>query len=135
MSPGNSEEGRRLLGSLTWPKALPLFSLNQTSNAARSTFSILPRSGDWHVGDELRVRIQVKDYLGNPKKGGGDFIIARLHNQELEAGVVGQVLDHLNGTFSAVFPLLWNGTAQVEVSLNSVEVIQGHILVRVFRIY
>lgn len=69
------------------------------------------------MGDELRVRIQVNDYNGNPKKAGGDFIMARLHNRELGAGVVGQVLDHLNGTFSAIFPLLWNGAAEVEVTL------------------
>nr|XP_040028821.1 NXPE family member 3-like [Gasterosteus aculeatus aculeatus] len=54
---------------------------------------------------------------GRPKKSGGDFITARLHNQKLEAGVAGQVVDHLNGSYSAVFSLLWEGDAQVEVTL------------------
>lgn len=67
------------------------------------------------MGDELTVRIQLRDYNGNPKTSGGDFLISRLHNQELGAGVVGQVQDHLNGTFTAVFPLMWNGKADVEV--------------------
>lgn len=119
LSPENAVEGRRLLDSITWPETLPLpnpFSLSETSNAAKSTFTILPQSREWRVGDELRVRIQVNDYNGNPKKAGGDFIMARLHNRELGAGVVGQVLDHLNGTFSAIFPLLWNGAAEVEVN-------------------
>ncbi|KAJ0067152.1 hypothetical protein NL108_012845 [Boleophthalmus pectinirostris] len=59
----------------------------------------------------------MKDFYGNPKRSGGDFVIAKLQNLQLGAGVVGQVQDHLNGTFTAVFPLLWNGTANVKVML------------------
>ncbi|KAK7933630.1 hypothetical protein WMY93_004526 [Mugilogobius chulae] len=121
LSPGNREEGRRLLDSITWPETPPLpkpFSLNVTTDPSRSTFHIENAQGEsWRVGDDLTVRIQLKDFYGNPKTSGGDFIIARLHNLQLGAGVVGQVQDHLNGTFTAVFPLLWNGTAHVEVTL------------------
>uniref|UniRef100_A0A8C6TQQ3 NXPE C-terminal domain-containing protein n=1 Tax=Neogobius melanostomus TaxID=47308 RepID=A0A8C6TQQ3_9GOBI len=120
LSPGNAEEGRKLLDSITWPDTPPLskpFSLNLTTSGVKSSFTIVPRTGGWRVGDELTVRIQLRDYNGNPKKSGGDFLISRLHNRELGAGVVGQVQDHLNGTFTAVFPLLWNGTADVEVML------------------
>ena len=35
----------------------------------------------------------------------------------LGAGVAGKVLDHLNGSYSAVFSLLWEGSAQVEVTM------------------
>uniref|UniRef100_A0A8C6V6Q9 Neurexophilin and PC-esterase domain family, member 3 n=1 Tax=Neogobius melanostomus TaxID=47308 RepID=A0A8C6V6Q9_9GOBI len=90
------------------PPTDPLYSLS---------FSIVLRDGGWRVGDELMVRIQLRDYNGNPKKSGGDYLTSRLHNRMLGAGVVGQVQDHLNGTFTAVFPLLWNGTADVEVLL------------------
>uniref|UniRef100_A0A8C6SEJ5 Neurexophilin and PC-esterase domain family, member 3 n=1 Tax=Neogobius melanostomus TaxID=47308 RepID=A0A8C6SEJ5_9GOBI len=120
LSPDNAEEGRRLLDSIAWPETPPLhkpFSLNLTTSAAKSSFSIVPRSGGWKVGDKLTVTIQLRDFNGNPKKGGGDFIFSRLHNRTLGAAVVGQVQDHLNGTFTAVFPLLWNGTANVEVTL------------------
>ncbi|XP_060901861.1 NXPE family member 3-like [Labrus mixtus] len=61
--------------------------------------------------------IQMYDFQGNPKKSGGDVLLARLHNRALEAGVTGRVVDHLNGSYSAVFPLLWEGSAQVEVTL------------------
>jgi hypothetical protein len=44
-------------------------------------------------------------------------LLARLHSSTLGAGVAGQVLDHRNGTYSAIFPLLWQGSAQVEVTL------------------
>ncbi|XP_072309609.1 NXPE family member 3-like [Eucyclogobius newberryi] len=120
LSPENTVEGRRLLDSITWPETLPLpkpFSLDLTTSASKSTFSTVPRRGGWRVGDKLTVTIQVNDYHGNPKKGGGDFLIARLQSRELGAGVVGQVKDHLNGTFTALFPLLWKGTADVEVRL------------------
>ncbi|XP_028256508.1 NXPE family member 3-like isoform X2 [Parambassis ranga] len=54
---------------------------------------------------------------GRPKKSGGDVIVARLHSSTLGAGVAGQVVDHLNGSYTAVFSLLWEGRAQVEVTL------------------
>ncbi|KAK7881081.1 hypothetical protein WMY93_032316 [Mugilogobius chulae] len=120
LPPAHIEEGRRLLDSITWPETLPLpkpFSLNLTTSGPKSTFYIEPEAEGWRVGGELTVRIQMKDFSGNPKSSGGDFLIGRLHNRELGAGVVGQVQDHLNGTFTAVFPLLWNGTASVDVTL------------------
>uniref|UniRef100_A0A3B4BFF3 NXPE C-terminal domain-containing protein n=1 Tax=Periophthalmus magnuspinnatus TaxID=409849 RepID=A0A3B4BFF3_9GOBI len=113
-------EGRKLLDSITWPETLSLpkpFSLNLTTSASKSMFTIVPQKEGWYMGDKLAVTIQMKDFYGNPKRSGGDFVIAKLQNQQLGAGVVGQVQDHLNGTFTAVFPLLWNGTANVEVML------------------
>uniref|UniRef100_G3NBX2 NXPE C-terminal domain-containing protein n=1 Tax=Gasterosteus aculeatus aculeatus TaxID=481459 RepID=G3NBX2_GASAC len=115
-------EERLILDSIAWPET-PLLpspiSLEQTTDPAHSTFTILPgrKGGQWHVGDQLEVMIQTFDFQGRPKKSGGDFITARLHNRKLEAGVAGQVVDHLNGSYSAVFSLLWKGDAQVEVTL------------------
>ncbi|XP_033470759.2 NXPE family member 3-like isoform X1 [Epinephelus lanceolatus] len=115
-------EERLLLDSIAWPET-PLLpapvSLENTSDPAHSTFTILPRrgGGQWHVGDQLEVMIKMSDFHGRPKKYGGDFLLARLHNLKLGAGVAGQVLDHLNGSYSAVFSLPWEGDAQVEVTL------------------
>uniref|UniRef100_A0A668AD14 Neurexophilin and PC-esterase domain family member 3 n=1 Tax=Myripristis murdjan TaxID=586833 RepID=A0A668AD14_9TELE len=115
-----SPEERRLLDSIAWPETprLPVpISLNTTSDPAHSTFTILPvrAGGQWHVGDELEALIQIGDFQGRPKQYGGDLVIARLHDRTLSAGVVGRVVDHLNGSYTAVFPLLWEGRAQVEV--------------------
>ncbi|XP_037616160.1 LOW QUALITY PROTEIN: NXPE family member 3-like [Sebastes umbrosus] len=115
-------EERFLLDSIAWPETPPLtapVSLEQTSDPAHSTFTLLPGrgGGQWHVGDQLEVIIQISDFQGRPKKSGGDFLLARLHNRKLGAGVAGQVVDHLNGSYSAVFSLLWEGDAQVEVTL------------------
>ncbi|XP_037616142.1 NXPE family member 3-like isoform X2 [Sebastes umbrosus] len=118
-------EERFLLDSIAWPET-PLVSLEQTSDPAHSNFTILPArgGGQWHVGDQLEVMIQMSDFKGRPRKSGGDFLLARLHNRKIGAGVVGQVVDHLNGSYSAVFSLLWDGGAQVEVTLvHPVEVI------------
>ncbi|XP_029902325.1 NXPE family member 3-like [Myripristis murdjan] len=117
-----SPEERRLLNSIAWPETprLPVpISLNTTSDSAHSTFTILPvrTGGQWHVGDELEALIQIGDFQGRPKQFGGDLVIARLHDRTLLAGVAGRVVDHLNGSYTAVFPLLWEGRAQVEVML------------------
>ncbi|XP_042367229.1 NXPE family member 3-like [Plectropomus leopardus] len=122
LSAEDALEERLLLDSIAWPNIprLPVnFALNQTSDPAHSTFTILPRrgGGQWHVGDQLEVMITVSDFQGRPKQFGGDFLLARLHNMELGAGVAGQVVDHLNGSYSAVFPLLWEGEAYVQVTL------------------
>ncbi|KAM9309586.1 NXPE family member 3-like isoform 2-T3 [Pholidichthys leucotaenia] len=122
LSPEEESEGALLLESIAWPKtpALPSpLSLNQTSDPAHSTFTILPgrKGGQWYIGDQLEVTIKMCDFRGHAKTSGGDVLLARLHNPKLGAGVAGQVVDHLNGSYSAVFSLLWEGRAQVQVTL------------------
>ncbi|XP_065807404.1 NXPE family member 3-like isoform X1 [Labrus bergylta] len=122
LSLADAKEERMLLDSIAWPETplLPApFLFDQTSDPAHSIFTILPGRGgvDRHVGDQLEVMVQIYDFQGNPKKSGGDVLLARLHNRALEAGVAGRVVDHLNGSYSAVFPLLWEGSAHVEVTL------------------
>uniref|UniRef100_A0A672HEZ9 NXPE3 n=1 Tax=Salarias fasciatus TaxID=181472 RepID=A0A672HEZ9_SALFA len=112
------DEENVLLDSIAWPNipsVPPPVSLNDTSDAARSNFVILPRpgGGSWLVGDQLEVMIKMFDFKGRPKNHGGDFLLTRLHNRTLEAGVAGQVVDHLNGTYSAVFLLPWEGKSQI----------------------
>lgn len=72
--------------------------------------------------------IKMYDFHGHPKKSGGDVLFARLHNLNLGAGVAGQVTDYLNGSYCAVFSLLWEGSAQVEVMLT---LIMFNVIVRV----
>ncbi|XP_015229758.1 PREDICTED: NXPE family member 3-like isoform X3 [Cyprinodon variegatus] len=123
VSPEDALELKMLKESITWPTTPSLLSnlsLNDTSDPAHSTFTILPRKGggSWHLGDQLEVLINIHDFQDYPKKFGGDVLLARLHNPALSAGVVGTVLDHHNGSYTAVFSLLWEGSAQVEVTLD-----------------
>ncbi|XP_062287460.1 NXPE family member 3 [Scomber scombrus] len=121
-SPEDVLEERYLLDSIAWP--LPPFRstpivLRQTSDPVHSLFAILPTKAgwEWHVDDQLEVLIQMHDFHGQPKHYGGDFLLARLHSPEHGAGVAGTVLDHKNGFYSALFPLLWVGSAQVEITM------------------
>lgn len=125
LSPKDANEEKVILKSIAWPDTPPLpspFSLNGTSDPAHSTFTILPRRsrGPWHTGDKLEVFIKMYNFQGRPKKTGGDVIVARLHSPTLGAGVAGQVVDHLNGSYTAVFSLLWEGRAQVEVTQKQI---------------
>uniref|UniRef100_A0A3B4FDF0 Neurexophilin and PC-esterase domain family, member 3 n=1 Tax=Pundamilia nyererei TaxID=303518 RepID=A0A3B4FDF0_9CICH len=118
LSPEETLEEQLLLESIAWPETpslpSPLF-MNSSSDPAHSTFTILPRKreGQWQIGDNLEALIKIYDFMGRPKKYGGDVLLAQLHNPTLGAGVAGQVVDHLNGSYSAVFSLLWEGSAQV----------------------
>ncbi|MCI4378279.1 hypothetical protein PGIGA_G00213950, partial [Pangasianodon gigas] len=68
-------------------------------------------------GGQLVVHVHVQNFLGLPKKHGGDFLIARLHSPELGAGVAGKVHDHYDGNYTVLFPLLWTGVAWVEITM------------------
>lgn len=121
-TPEDELEDRYLLDSITWPGPSPRSTptaLPLTSDPVHSLFTILPskRGKEWHVGDQLEALVQMHDFQGRPKRYGGDFLLVRLHSPELGAGVAGKVLDHRNGIYSALFPLLWVGPAQVEVTL------------------
>ncbi|MEQ2213376.1 hypothetical protein XENOCAPTIV_014040, partial [Xenoophorus captivus] len=121
-SPEDELEERYLLDSIQWPGPPPRFatpSLRQSSDPVHSVFTILPNKErrEWHIGDQLEALVQIRDFQGRPKRYGGDFLLARLHSPELEAAVAGTVVDHRNGIYSALFPLLWVGPAQVEITL------------------
>lgn len=115
-------EERFLLDSIAWPEhslQSRSFSLRLTTDPVHSLFAILPPKvgHEWHLGEQLEALVQVHDFQGRPKHYGGDFLLARLHSPDLGAGVVGTVQDHKNGFYSALFPLLWTGPVQVEVTL------------------
>lgn len=112
-----AKEERYLLKSISWsePPVLGL-PLRQSSDPAQSYY-IIQDAGELQVGGQLVVKVQMNNFLGQPKKHGGDFLVARLHTPELEAGVVGQVQDHRNGNYTLFFPLLWPGVVQVDVTM------------------
>uniref|UniRef100_A0A3P9LQN0 Uncharacterized protein n=1 Tax=Oryzias latipes TaxID=8090 RepID=A0A3P9LQN0_ORYLA len=129
---------------INWPSTPPLplnFSWNDTSDPRHSTFTVLPKrgGGQWHVGDELDILIKMYNFHGKTKKSGGDFLLAGLHSPSLQAGVAGKVVDHLNGSYSALFPLLWEGNVQVQVILvhssEAVTVLQQLNRMQPHRIY
>ncbi|KAA0715623.1 NXPE family member 3 [Triplophysa tibetana] len=110
-------EERYLLKFISWPEAPVLgLPLRQSSDPAQSYF-IIQDSLDLHVGGQLVVKVYVNNFLGQPKRHGGDFLVARLHTPELGAGVVGLVHDHRNGSYTVFFRLLWPGVVTVELTM------------------
>ncbi|XP_028304318.1 NXPE family member 3-like [Gouania willdenowi] len=123
ISSKESLEEEKILKSIAWPKTPSItsnYTFENSSNPLCSNFTILPKvgeAGQWYIGDQLEVSIIIKDYYCYPKTSGGDVLLASLKNRDLQAGVSGQVVDHLNGSYTAVFPLVWEGQAEVEVTL------------------
>ncbi|KAL0968055.1 hypothetical protein UPYG_G00261730 [Umbra pygmaea] len=121
-SPEEALEERYILKSIAWPgppDQLTPTPVEETSDVAHSFFVILPVDGERapHVGDQLEAKIIISDFNGRPKSYGGDLIIARLHSPELGAAITGKVIDHRNGSYSVIFPLMWEGPIHVEVTL------------------
>ncbi|KAI5606382.1 NXPE family member 3 precursor [Silurus asotus] len=111
------KEERDLLNSIAWPgplvKGLPV---ELSSDPAKSYF-VIQGPPVQHIGDQLVVNVHMHNFLDQPKKHGGDFLIARLHSPELGAGVAGKVHDHQNGNYTVLFPLLWAGVVHVQITM------------------
>ncbi|KAK3542771.1 hypothetical protein QTP70_002971 [Hemibagrus guttatus] len=110
-------EERHLLDSIAWPdppvKGLPV---EFSSNPAKSYY-VIQGEPEQHIGGQLVVNVHVHNFLGLPKRHGGDFLTARLHSPKLGAGVVGKVHDHNDGNYTVLFPLLWAGEVHVEITM------------------
>uniref|UniRef100_A0A8B9R406 Neurexophilin and PC-esterase domain family, member 3 n=2 Tax=Astyanax mexicanus TaxID=7994 RepID=A0A8B9R406_ASTMX len=115
-----AEEAREmlyLLNSISWPGPLvPGLPLRLSSDPAQSYF-VIRGPAEQQVGGQLVVDVLMLNFMGQPKKHGGDFLVARLHSPELGAGVAGRVHDHRNGNYTVLFPLLWVGVVQVELTM------------------
>ncbi|XP_063049608.1 NXPE family member 3-like [Engraulis encrasicolus] len=123
-TPDEAQEQRTLLDSITWPGPPRLeVPVKQSSDPAHSYFVIQPpikvsgQATTWQVGGKLEVLVHMHDFLGQPKSYGGDFLVARIRSVQFGAGASGRVVDQLNGTYAVELPLLWPGSAQVEVTL------------------
>ncbi|XP_063809671.1 NXPE family member 3 isoform X2 [Pseudophryne corroboree] len=118
LSQSEQEEQKSLLKALEWPapphgKVIFL----RSTDAAHSHFVILQSQSRFKVGDAMEVLVRMRDFEGNPKQYGGDYLQARIHTPLLKAGAVGKVLDHKNGFYSVFFTLLWPGSVTVSLTL------------------
>ena len=118
-----AHEERYLLESISWPEPPALgVPVRQSSDPARSYFVIQPPTNisgqaTWRVGGKLEVLVHIQNFLGQPKRYGGDFLLARIRSPEIGAGASGWVVDRQDGLYAVELPLLWAGAAQVEVTL------------------
>ena len=67
----------------------------------------------FYVCDELQVFIEARNGYDEQKAYGADFFPCKFFygNETYSAGTSsdGEVVDHLNGTYSAYFTLQWDG--------------------------
>ncbi|XP_026054533.1 NXPE family member 3-like [Carassius auratus] len=121
----SDEEWESLQKALDWPGPDLQITLDLSTSPVHSTFSTVEPKKSYKVGDNISVIITARDHNKNLKRYGGDFFKAKLFNSQLKASVYGEVVDHRNGTYSAVLLLPWEGQAQVFVRLeHSSEVVQ-----------
>nr|DBA19231.1 TPA: hypothetical protein GDO54_015097 [Pyxicephalus adspersus] len=85
--------------------------------SSSSTAFIVNPKEQYCVGEDLVVRIDMYDHLGDRKRYGGDFIRARLFASQLGASVSGQIEDFNNGSYHVRFHLYWTGTAKTSIWL------------------
>ncbi|KAF5902010.1 NXPE family member 3-like, partial [Clarias magur] len=112
-----AKEERDLLDSIAWPgppvQSLPV---EFSSDPAKSYF-VIQGPAEHQIGGQLVIHVHVQNFMGLPKKHGGDFLIARLHSPKLGAGVSGKVYDHHDGNYTVLFSLLWAGVVWVEITM------------------
>ncbi|KAJ8368527.1 hypothetical protein SKAU_G00085550 [Synaphobranchus kaupii] len=104
--------------SLSWASSTSKYtSFKNTSSAQHSVVWLEQRRAQYCVGDTLNVLVEMRNYAGQPKANGGDFIVARIHSPKLQACASGDVTDLLNGFYRVRFHLFWPGEIQVSVRL------------------
>ncbi|XP_036404487.1 NXPE family member 3-like [Megalops cyprinoides] len=107
-----------LLKVLHWPSPSKApSSLIEATDPTKCSYQVIDLQEHYTIGGTVHVRVVTRDGMGRPKTYGGDFFQAKLHNPELKASTFGSVTDHLNGTYTVRFALLWPGPAHVSVRL------------------
>uniref|UniRef100_UPI0030B9B3F1 NXPE family member 2 isoform 3 n=1 Tax=Mus musculus TaxID=10090 RepID=UPI0030B9B3F1 len=95
----------------------PFQTHSSTTSAKQSTATIHNPQRTYCVGDQLNVLLVAKDYFGNRKEYGGDFLRARMSSPALKAGASGKVTDFNNGTYLISFTLFWEGPVSLSILL------------------
>ncbi|XP_073428820.1 NXPE family member 1-like isoform X2 [Dendrobates tinctorius] len=91
--------------------------LNETTSAKTSTATIIDKKLNYCVGDIITVRVEMRNFLGEKKTYGGDFLRARIFSPKLGAGASGKIKDFKNGTYNVYFTLFWEGEVKISVLL------------------
>ncbi|XP_072176386.1 NXPE family member 3-like [Diadema setosum] len=86
-----------------------------------SSFVVRPKHREFQICDQLELVIQARNGLNQTKSYGGDYFRARIFTKSqtfpASSSTDGEVIDHDNGTYSALFTLKWDGVVNIEVTL------------------
>ncbi|XP_048245793.1 NXPE family member 3-like [Haliotis rufescens] len=73
----------------------------------------------FHLGDLIKVQINMYDVNGYRKLTGGDFLRVWMEDRKSNASVSGDVTDYNNGSYGAVIKATWAGHAIIRALINT----------------
>eukprot|EP00079_Xenopus_tropicalis_P016810 XP_004916095.1 PREDICTED: NXPE family member 4-like isoform X1 [Xenopus tropicalis] len=101
-------------------KSIPKIKLenfDEATSAGESKATIVNQKDGYCLGEQLFVRVQAYDYLGNMKSYGGDYLRARIFSPKTNSSASGNITDYNNGTYLIAFTLFWEGEVTATVLL------------------
>uniref|UniRef100_F6ZCQ1 NXPE C-terminal domain-containing protein n=2 Tax=Xenopus tropicalis TaxID=8364 RepID=F6ZCQ1_XENTR len=132
-------EFQNIMELIKWPSPVGFPHFENSTSAKTSEYHVKSPHTSYHVGEYIEVQIRARDHHGYPKEYGGDFFQVKLHSPEMKAGVVGSVIDHSNGSYTAVFLLAWPGNTHISVRLiyssEAISILQAKQASRLDKVY
>ena len=71
----------------------------------------------YKVGEEIKLFITLRNGNNVSRSQGGDHLRVRIFNEHLNAYAAGHVLDHNNGSYTAVLRAIWPGKQTISLAL------------------
>ena len=71
----------------------------------------------FNIGENIKVYLVLRNGYNVQRQRGGDQLRVRIYNKELKAFSAGYVIDHNDGTYTAVTRAIWPGKQTISVTL------------------
>lgn len=71
----------------------------------------------YRTGENIELGVTLRNGHGEIRKKGGDKLHVRIFNTNLQAFAPGYVVDHKNGSYTAVVRIVWPGKQVISVTL------------------
>ncbi|KAM8927737.1 NXPE family member 1-like [Pelodytes ibericus] len=94
-----------------------LEDIDRATSAENSKSSIMNPKENYCIGDQLNVKVQAFDYLGDMKTFGGDYLRVRIYSPTTNSSASGNITDFNNGTYVVNFTLFWEGKVHISILL------------------
>ncbi|KAM4702945.1 NXPE family member 2-like [Rhinophrynus dorsalis] len=94
-----------------------LKDIHKATSAEKSKATIINPKHEYCIWEQLNVRVEAYDYLGDMKSYGGDYLRARIYSPATNSSASGNITDFNNGTYLVNFTLFWEGEIFISVLL------------------
>lgn len=95
----------------------PLTDIEKTVSVAKSSVKLKAGRKNYSVGEAIELTISLRTGFNLNRTRGGDKLRVRIYNNTLQAFAPGYVIDHYNGTYTAVVRTHWPGKQMISVIL------------------